>query len=175
VTDKDAKPPFSTRPYTPPPGAGATGSGTPPPGASANAPQKKSKARGTIVRVGGAEMRLVELDAINERFAILDVIGKASVYVSRRDRMTIQENDLKRRLANEVVLVGMRQARDGETPGQTPVYEGAFKFWNRHAHRHVYSPSPTKTRQPTHSTYFAVSASRQSKDVAILSSAIFAM
>jgi Family of unknown function (DUF5906) len=83
-------------------------------------------------------MRLVDLDGLNERFAILEARGKASVYVSRHDRMTIQENDLKRRLANEVVLVGMREARGGEQPGQKPIYEGAFKFWNRHAHRHVY-------------------------------------
>ena len=45
--------------------------------------------------------------------------------------MTIQENDLKRRLANEVVLVGMKDDK-------ADLYEGAFKFWNRHARRHVY-------------------------------------
>ena len=48
--------------------------------------------------MNGAEMRLVDLNGLNEHFAILDVTGKPSVYVSRRDRMTIQENDLKRRL-----------------------------------------------------------------------------
>jgi hypothetical protein len=90
----------------------------------------KAWAQGSIIKVGGADMRLVDLDNLNERFAILDMIGKPSVYVSRRDRMTIQENDLKRRLANEVVLIG--------TKDEKPVYEGAFKFWNRHAHRHVY-------------------------------------
>jgi hypothetical protein len=44
--------------------------------------------------------------------------------------MTIQENDLKRRLANEVVLTGVKNEK--------PVYEGAFKFWTGHARRHVY-------------------------------------
>ena len=52
--------------------------------------------------------------------------------------MTIQENDLKRRLANAVVLIGMRDAKPGERPGQKPIYEGAFKFWTGHARRHVY-------------------------------------
>ena len=70
------------------------------------------------------------LDDLNDRFAILDVLGTPSVYVSRRDRMTIQENDLKRRIANEVVLIGMKDEK--------PIYESAFKFWTGHARRHVY-------------------------------------
>jgi Family of unknown function (DUF5906) len=91
-----------------------------------------------IVKIGGVEKRLVDLDSLNDRFAILDAHGKASVYVSRHDRMTIQENDLKRRLASEVALTGERDAKPGERPGRKPVYEGAFKFWTGHARRHVY-------------------------------------
>ena len=85
---------------------------------------------GTIVKVAGVEKRLVELDSLNDRFALLEAPNSASVYVSRTDRMTIQENDLKRRLANEVVLTGVKDEK--------PLYENAFKFWTGHARRHIY-------------------------------------
>ena len=70
------------------------------------------------------------LDELNDRFALLEAPRLATVYVSRHDCMTIQENDLKRRLANEVVLIGMKDEK--------PIYESAFKFWTGHARRHVY-------------------------------------
>jgi hypothetical protein len=44
--------------------------------------------------------------------------------------LPIQDNDLKRRLANEVVLTGHNAER--------PIYRGAFKVWTESASRHAY-------------------------------------
>jgi hypothetical protein len=85
---------------------------------------------GSSVKIAAVEKRLTTLKELNDRFALLEARGSASAYISRFDRMTIQENDLKRRLANEVVLAGEKNGK--------PVHEGAFKFWTGHAHRHVY-------------------------------------
>ena len=51
------------------------------------------------------------MQSLNERYAILHTAGAASVYVSRADFLPIQDNDLKRRLANEVVLTGHNAER----------------------------------------------------------------
>jgi Family of unknown function (DUF5906) len=71
------------------------------------------------------------LKVLNNLADIKSAAGVAlRVRTQGRDRMTIQENDLKRRLANEAVLTDVKEEK--------PIYEGAFKFWNRHARRHVY-------------------------------------
>jgi hypothetical protein len=90
----------------------------------------KAWATGSIIKIGGVEKLLVTLGELNDRFALLQAPRLATVYVSRHDYMTIQENDLKRRLANEVVLIGVKDEK--------PLYETAFKFWTGHARRHVY-------------------------------------
>jgi hypothetical protein len=79
---------------------------------------------------GGVMKRLVTLDDLNARFALLEQEGSPSVYVSRRDFLPIQDCDLRRRLANEVVAIG---EKDGK-----PVHEPAAKTWMSHAGRHVY-------------------------------------
>ena len=84
----------------------------------------------STVKVAGVEKRLAKLDELNDRFALLVAPGKPSVWISRLDRMPIHEDDLKRRLANEVVLTGVTDDK--------PAYKGAFEFWTGHARRHVY-------------------------------------
>jgi Family of unknown function (DUF5906) len=85
--------------------------------------------RNTVI-LGGALKHIVTLDDLNSRYAILQARGSASIYVSRDDFLPIQDCDLKRRLACEVVITG---DKDG-----TPVYGAAFPFWTGHAARHVY-------------------------------------
>jgi hypothetical protein len=87
--------------------------------------------RGSTVRVAGVEKRITSLAELNDRYALLDTPGSASVYISRRDHLPIQENDLKRRLAGEV-------AQTGVTPNGQPIYASAYTFWTGHAQRHVY-------------------------------------
>ena len=52
--------------------------------------------------VGGITKRVTTLASLNERYAILQADGSASVYVNRQDFLPIQDTDLKRRLAGEV-------------------------------------------------------------------------
>jgi hypothetical protein len=80
--------------------------------------------------VGGIAKRITTLASLNERYAILQAEGSASVYVSRADFLPIQDTDLKRRLAGEVV-------RAVDSKGK-PSYPPAFKYWAENAHRHVY-------------------------------------
>ena len=93
---------------------------------------KKEKSNGAekTVTIEGIEKRVVTMQSLNERYAILHTAGAASVYVSRADFLPIQDNDLKRRLANEVVLTGHNAER--------PIYRGAFKVWTESASRHVF-------------------------------------
>jgi hypothetical protein len=104
--------------------------------ARANEPElerlyKEVGAQGSIVMVAGVEKRLVDLNNLNDRFALLQTRRAAAVYVSRRDYMPIKEDDFRRRLANEVVQLGV------DKTGK-PVFEGAYKFWTGHARRHVF-------------------------------------
>ncbi|WP_210162335.1 primase-helicase family protein [Methylocystis sp. ATCC 49242] len=82
------------------------------------------------VTIGGVLKRVTTFDDLNTRYALLQQAGSPSVYVSREDFLPIQDGDLKRRLASEVVVVG---EKDGK-----PIYTSAFKFWTEHARRHVY-------------------------------------
>ena len=81
-----------------------------------------------LVVVGGVEKRVTTFASLNERFALLDAAGSPSVYISRKDLLPIQENDLKRRLAGEVV----------ERVGTKIGYQPAYSFWTGRAQRHVY-------------------------------------
>jgi hypothetical protein len=90
----------------------------------------KAWKQGSIVNVAGVEKRLVTLEELNDRYALLEARGKPSVYVSRIDCMPIKEDDLRRRLAGEVVLTGKKNEK--------PSYESAYKFWTGHARRHIY-------------------------------------
>jgi Family of unknown function (DUF5906) len=85
---------------------------------------------GIGVLVRGVEKSLTTLGDLNDRFALLEAPGSASVYVSRADFLPIQDQDLKRRLAGEVVHT--------RTVDDKPAYETAFNFWTGHAQRHVY-------------------------------------
>lgn len=84
----------------------------------------------SFVKKGGATKRLVTLESLNERYAILQAPGAASVYVSRADFQPIQDVDFKRRLAPEVVLIGRKD--------EAPIYAPAFQVWSGDAKRHVY-------------------------------------
>jgi hypothetical protein len=104
--------------------------------ARANEPElerlyKEVGAQGSIVMVAGVEKRLVDLNNLNDRFALLQTRRAAAVYVSRHDYMPIKEDDFRRRVANEVVQTGV------DKTGK-PVFEGAYKFWTGHARRHVF-------------------------------------
>jgi Family of unknown function (DUF5906) len=90
----------------------------------------KAWKQGSIVIVGGVEKRLVTLEELNDRYALLEAPGKPSAYISRIDCLPIQENDLRRRLADEVVLTGVKNEK--------PVYQNACAFWTGHARRHIY-------------------------------------
>jgi hypothetical protein len=90
----------------------------------------KAFKQGSTVFVDGVEKRLTTLEELNDRYALLKAPGKPSAYISRIDCLPIQEADLRRRLANEVVLI--------RTKDEKPIYEGASKFWTGHARRHVY-------------------------------------
>jgi hypothetical protein len=81
--------------------------------------------------IHGVERRVVTLAALNERFAILETHGSASIYVSRGDFQPIQDADLKRRLAPEVVITGYKDR-------SIPIYKSAFTVWTGNAQRHVY-------------------------------------
>jgi len=81
--------------------------------------------------VDGIEKRITTLEELNDRFALLQAKGKPSVYISRADHMPITQDDLRRRLANEAVLTGVK--KNGE-----PIYVPAYKFFTEHARRHVY-------------------------------------
>jgi hypothetical protein len=80
--------------------------------------------------VGGITKRVTTLASLNARYALLQAGGSASAYVSRQDFLPIQDVDLKRRLAGEVVRVV-------EANGKT-AYPTAFKYWTENAGRHVY-------------------------------------
>lgn len=79
----------------------------------------------------GSERRLVTFEDLDRRYALLEPYGAPSVYVNRFDFLPIQDADLKRRLAGEVVAFG-------EDQHGNPKYVEAFKFWTGHADRHVY-------------------------------------
>ena len=78
-----------------------------------------------VVIIDGVEKRLTTFADLNERYALLQAPGSASVYISRPDFLPIQDIDLKRRLGGEVVGVNEK-------------YKPAFNFWTGHARRHIY-------------------------------------
>jgi hypothetical protein len=80
--------------------------------------------------VEGVEKRITTMRLLNERYAILQTPGSASAYVSRHDFQPIQDVDLKRRLAPEVVITGNVAGK--------PIYKSAFTVWTGSASRHVY-------------------------------------
>jgi Family of unknown function (DUF5906) len=84
-----------------------------------------------VVTVGGVEKRLTTLAELNSHFALLKKPGSATVYISRTDNLPIREDDLKRRLADSVVQIGVK-------PKGEPIYANAFAFWTGHARRHIY-------------------------------------
>jgi Family of unknown function (DUF5906) len=90
-----------------------------------------SETKGEIIMVAGIKKRVTDFADLDRRFAILQVFGLPSVYISRPDFIPIQDIDLKRRLDGEVVQTGID--RDGN-----PIYTSAFKFWTGNAHRHAY-------------------------------------
>lgn len=86
---------------------------------------------GDIIIVGGIEKRLTTLGSLQQRYAILQARALPTVYIYRPDFLPIQDVDLHRRLAGEVVFVGADE--DGN-----PYYLSAAKVWTENAHRHVY-------------------------------------
>jgi hypothetical protein len=61
------------------------------------------------VTIVGVEKRITSLAELNERYALLEAHGSASVYISRPDHLPIAESDLRRRLAGEVVQTGLKK------------------------------------------------------------------
>ena len=98
-------------------------------GQHSTAPQGNAAAHNVLL--GGIQKRVVALDDLDKRYAILQAFGSPSCYVSRFDFLLINDNDLRRRLVNEVVQTGT----DGNG---NPIYKPAFKVWTGNAHRHVY-------------------------------------
>jgi len=91
----------------------------------ARAGKRQGNPNQDVVMVDGVEKRVTTLESLNERFALLEAFGRPSVFISRRDLLPIQDLDLGRRLASEVVMA------DGD-------YQAAYNFWTSHAQRHVY-------------------------------------
>jgi hypothetical protein len=85
----------------------------------------------TTVKVKGIEKILTTLTQLNEEFAILNLNGCASTYVSRKDFQPITDQDLARRLANRVIHTGVNDNGN--------VYQPAVDVWKGNAHRHVYT------------------------------------
>lgn len=86
--------------------------------------------RQKTVTHGGVLKRVTTMADLNSRFALLEQDGSPSVYINRRDFLPIQDMDLKRRLAGEIVATG---EKDGKA-----TYSPAYNFWTGHAGRHVY-------------------------------------
>jgi len=113
----------------------------PPTGGSGNGKKKQGGQQGgqhtaapqgnNIVLLGGIQKHVVTLDDLNKRYAILQTFGSPSCYVSLSDFLLISDDDLKRRLENEVVQTGA----DGNG---NPIYKPAFKVWTGNASRHIY-------------------------------------
>ena len=82
------------------------------------------------VYLRGITRKLTNLAELNARFAILKQAGSSSAFISRKDFLPIQDRDLYRRLANEVVHY---QTKTGEHK-----YIEAAKYWTTHALQHVY-------------------------------------
>ena len=103
------------------------------------APQRQS------VLIDGVDMRLTTLDELNDRFAFLDVPGKPSAYVSRNGAIPINDADLKRRLATEVVCTGRSDSKT--------TYKDAFSYWTKHAHQHIYRRTAFTSRKVPDDTF----------------------
>ena len=71
-----------------------------------------------LCRIGGVQKRVVTFEDINARFALLEPAGSPSVYVVRGDATPIADSDLKRRLENEVVVIG---EKDGARSISQPI------------------------------------------------------
>jgi hypothetical protein len=106
---------------------------------------KKAKLTSPTAVIDGVLKNIVTVASINKRYAILHARGSASVYVSRDDFLPIQDNDLKRRLAAEVVVAG--------TKNDQPIYKSAFSYWTGHADRHVYRTVEFTSREVAPDVY----------------------
>jgi hypothetical protein len=85
-----------------------------------------------FVKVKGIEKILTSFEELNNEFAVLDLYGAPSTYVSRKDYLPITDADLGRRLANRVV-VGPVTQNDGTT------FIQAFDALKGNARRHTYT------------------------------------
>jgi hypothetical protein len=83
------------------------------------------------VKYKGMDKLLTTIQELNSEFAVLDLYGAPSTYVSRKDYLPITDADLGRRLANKVVLSGEYEGR--------PIYTQAFDALKGNAHRHTYT------------------------------------
>jgi Family of unknown function (DUF5906) len=86
---------------------------------------------GAEVIVGGIRRKVATFESLNRRFGLYEPSLGSSVWVCRNGGGPIQDSDLKRRLCNEVVQIGVD--RDNR-----PMYRGAFQVLTQHAERHVY-------------------------------------
>ena len=84
------------------------------------------------VKHKGMDKLLSTIEELNGEFAVLDLYGAPSTYVSRKDYLPITDIDLGRRLANKVVLSGYDQQ-------ERPIYTVAFDVLKGNARRHSYT------------------------------------
>jgi hypothetical protein len=92
-------------------------------------PKEEQKLK--IENVKGIEKIVTTIEELNEEFAILNLNGCASTYVSRKDFQPITDIDLARRLANRVII--------GRVKDDGKVYLPAVDVWKGNAFRHVYT------------------------------------
>jgi len=90
----------------------------------------RKKAPGETATVGSVPKLITTMASLNERYAILQVKGSPSAYIHRPDFLPIRAEDLRMRLAGEVVQTN---GKDGAAN-----YVDAAKYWTGNAHRHVY-------------------------------------
>jgi Family of unknown function (DUF5906) len=82
-----------------------------------------------VVIIDGIMKKITTLGQLNKDFALLEVRGSPSCYISRKDCLPITDADLKRRLAGDVIRI---------TTAKGDQYIPAEKAWTESASRHAY-------------------------------------
>jgi hypothetical protein len=94
----------------------------------------------TVVNMKGISKTVATLEDLNKRFARLEVLGEPSVYVSRADYLPIKDDDLQRRLEDEVVLLGHQ-------------YLPAAYAWKESRGKHIYRRIQFTNQNVTEDTF----------------------
>jgi putative DNA primase/helicase len=89
-------------------------------------------APGAVIDVRGIPQRITSLEALNKRFAWLEVPDNPACVVLRKEARSIPRDDLNTMLANEIVITGLD--KKGEVQPQP-----AAGVWIKNAYRHTYT------------------------------------